>query len=147
MNPEYKLLPMNVGDEIYPNGIFNFSISRIAEHIASGELKVEKEQINIEQWFKLHIRGTVNEDHLPTVDVSKPVIQAEIRPNRFEIIDGNHRMEKACREGLEYVDSFKIKGEQLLPYFMDESGYRAFVEYWNQKVKEDNKSRKINQRG
>jgi hypothetical protein len=35
------------------------------------------------------------------VDIRKPVIQAEIRPYRFEIIDGNHRMERAYIEGVE----------------------------------------------
>ena len=72
--------------------------------------------------------------HLPTVDVSKPVIQAEIRPGMFSIIDGNHRMEQAYREGVEYVDSFKLKGAQLVPYFIDVRGYEAFVEYWNSKL-------------
>ena len=43
-------------------------------------------------------------------------------------------MERAYREGLEFVSSYKLKGEQLLPYFADVSGYRAFVEYWNSKL-------------
>lgn len=127
-------LPNDVGDEIYPNGIFNFSISRILEHIASGKLKAEEEQINVGEWFKLHIRGAVNEEHLTKVNVRKPVIQAEIRPDRFEIIDGNHRMERAFREGVEFIDSYRLKGEQLLPYFADERGYKAFIEYWNSKL-------------
>ena len=143
---DYKPLPMDIGDEIYPNGIFNFSISRICEHIALGELKSEKEQIDIKEWFKSHIRGLVNEEHLPSVDVSKAVIQVEIRPDRYEIIDGNHRIKKACHDGLEVIESFKLKGEHLLPYFADERGYKAFVEYWNLKVKEDNKSKKLNKR-
>lgn len=134
LNKDYKPLPVSAGDEIYPNGIFNFSISRIIEHIGSGELSVIKERIDVKQWFKSHCQSSVNEDHLPTVDVNKPVIQAEIRPDRFEIIDGNHRMEKAFRDGVEYIDSYKICGEQLLPYFADERGYRGFVEYWNSKL-------------
>jgi len=68
------------------------------------------------------------------VDVNKPVIQAEIRPGMFEIIDGNHRIEKALRDGMEFIDSYKIRGEQLLSYFADERGYKAFVEYWNSKL-------------
>lgn len=134
LSKNYIPLPVREGDEIYPNGIFNFSISRILEHILSGELEVKKEQLNIKKWFKTHFRGSVNEDHLLTVDVTKPVVQAEIRPDMFEIIDGNHRMEKAYRDGLETIDSYKIMGEQLLPYFADERGYKAFVEYWNSKL-------------
>ena len=52
----------------------------------------------------------------------------------FEIIDGNHRIEKALRDGMEFIDSYKIRGEQLLSYFADERGYKAFVEYWNSKL-------------
>ena len=133
-NKDYKPLPTSEGDEIYPNGIFNFSISRILEHIISGELAAEKEQINVREWFKSHIHGSVNEEHLPSVGATKPVIQAEIRPGRFEIIDGNHRIERSYRDSVEFIDSYKLRGEQLLPYFADEHGYKAFVEYWNSKL-------------
>ena len=136
LNPDmdYRPLPTNIGDEIYPNGIFHFNISRIIEHITSGMLIVEKERIHVNKWFKMHFRGSVNEEHLPTVDVAKPVIQAEIRLGMFEIIDGNHRIEKAYRDGVEFVDSFKLKGEQLVPFFVDGRGYQAFIEYWNSKL-------------
>lgn len=86
LNKNYKPLPTKEGDEIYPNGIFNFNISRILEYIISGKLKAEKEQIKVSEWFKTHFRGSVNEEHLPTVDVTKPVIKAEIRPGMFVII-------------------------------------------------------------
>lgn len=134
LDKHYTPLPTNEGDEIYPNGIFNFSISRILEHIAEGKIEAEKERINIKEWYKNHFRGSVNEAHLPTVDVSKPILQAEIRPGMYEIIDGHHRMEKACRDGIEFVDSFKLRGEQLLPFFADVRGYEAFVKYWNSKL-------------
>ncbi len=136
MNKNYKPLPTNEGDEIYPNGIFNFSITRILEYIAEGKLDVEIEQINVKEWFKTHYRGSVNEEHLSLVDVGKPVIQVEIRPGMFEIIDGNHRMEKACREDIGCVNSYKLRGEQLIPFFADKRGYEAFVEYWNSKCED-----------
>jgi len=71
---------------------------------------------------------------LPSVDLNKTVLQAEIRAGTYNIIDGNHRMEKARREGVEWIDSYKIKGEQLVPYFIKKKGYEAFVEYWNSKL-------------
>ena len=134
LNKNYVPLPTQDGDERYPNGIFNFAISLIIEDICSGKLAVEQEKINVQDWFKTHWRGPVTEEHLPAVDVSKPVIQAEIKPGFFEIIDGNHRMERACREGKEFINSYKLRGEQLLPYFSDVRGYKAFVEYWNSKL-------------
>lgn len=134
LNKEYRPLPANPGDEIYPNGIFNFNISRILEDIASGRLEAEKELINVSEWFKTHFRPCVNEHHLPHVDITKPVIQAEVCPGIFVIIDGNHRMEKAFRDRVEFIDSYKLKGDQLIPYFAEVQGYRAFVKYWNSKL-------------
>lgn len=131
---DYTPFPIGEGDEIYPNGIFHFNISKIQEHIKNGTLTVEEESVSVSEWFTCHFRGSVNEDHLPAVDVSKTIIQAEIRPGHFEIIDGNHRLEKAYRQGMKYVNSFKLQGEQLVPYFISENGYTAFVDYWNRKL-------------
>lgn len=134
IDKNYKPLPTNEGDEIYSIGIFKFNISKILEHITFEKLDAQKEQINVREWFKLHIHGSVNEEYLTTVDIACPVIQAEIRPDMFEIVDGNHRLEWAYRDGVEWVNSFKLRGEQLLPYFVDVRGYEAFVEYWNSKL-------------
>lgn len=102
----------------------------------SGTLRAEEEKVNVKEWFKLHFHGEINEEHLQKVDITKPIIQAEIRPDRFEVIDGNHRMERAYREDIQHIDSYKLKVEQLLPYFVDVRGYKAFVEYWNSKLME-----------
>jgi hypothetical protein len=118
-------------DEVFPNGIFHFNITRIFYNINTLRLEADTELIDVAKWFKTHIRGSVNEEHLPSVDVSEPVLQAEIRPGMFNIIDGKHRMEKAYRNKVEFVKSYKLKGEQLVPYFLEVRGYEAFVEYWN----------------
>ena len=39
LDKNYIPLPTIQGDEIYPNGIFNFNISRILEHIMAGKLE------------------------------------------------------------------------------------------------------------
>ncbi|WP_240373953.1 ParB/RepB/Spo0J family partition protein [Bacillus piscicola] len=133
-NENYVPLPSYEGDEIFPNGIFNFNISRMMEYIHSGSLRAERERIEVKRWFTTHYRPTINEDHIKTVDVRKTVIQAEIRPGIYSIIDGNHRMEKAYRAGVPYMDSYKLQGEQLIPFFLEERGYKAFVDYWNSKL-------------
>lgn len=58
----------------------------------------------------------------------------EIKPETYSVIDGNHRLEKAFRDGVEKIDAFRLKGEQILPYFTDKRGYEAFIDYWNSKV-------------
>lgn len=121
-------------EEIYRNGIFNFNISRIIEHIMNGKLDAEREDINTIDWCKMHFHGSIDENHLPSVDITKPVIQAEIRPGIYELIDGHHRLEKAYRNNIKTINSYKLKGEQLVEYFTDIRGYEAFIEYWNSKL-------------
>ena len=134
LDKNFEPLPNRDGDEIFRNGYFEFNITRIMEDISVGKLEVAEEPINISSWSRLHSSNTVNEDHLPSVDISKTVLQAEIRAGAYNIIDGNHRIEKARREGVKLINSYKMKGEQLLPYFIEKKGYEAFVEYWNSKL-------------
>jgi len=134
LDKNFEPLPTRDGDEIFRNGYFEFNITRIMEDISAGKLEVAEEPINISSWSRLHSSNTVNEDHLPSVDISKTVLQAEIRAGAYNIIDGNHRIEKARREGVKLINSYKMKGEQLLPYFIKKKGYEAFVEYWNSKL-------------
>ncbi|WP_188206854.1 hypothetical protein [Alkalibacillus aidingensis] len=134
LNENYIPLPCHQDDEVFANGIFNFNISRMIEQIHSGTLSVKSERIDVKDWFNAHPHPSINEEHLPNVDLTNPVIQVEIRPGHYSIIDGNHRMEKAYREGVQFVDSYKLNGEQLVPFFIDHMGYRAFVDYWNSKL-------------
>jgi len=121
------------GEEIYPNGIFKFNITRILEHIVNGNLSPEFEELEVRKWHP-SLLGVINETHLPSVDCSQPVILAEISPGRYNIIDGHHRIEKAHRNNLPFVPAYKLKMEQLINYFIDLRGYKAFVDYWNSKL-------------
>ena len=122
--------------ELYPIGVFTFFISKILEDIKSGHFKHKKQRINLEKWIKTHYHNpdSLDENHLKIADTSKPIIQAEIKIGKFEIIDGNHRFEKALREGKKTINSYKIYGEELVPYFYDQKGYACFVKYWNSKL-------------
>lgn len=129
--------PISDEIEIYPNGIFQFFISKIVEDIDNGIFVPKMERIDIEKWRKTHtISSRLDEEHLQGVDTKKPIIQAEIRIGKFEIIDGNHRFEKASRDGKKTINSYKIYGEELVPYFYDRKGYECFVKYWNSKLEE-----------
>lgn len=129
--------PISDEIEIYPNGIFQFFISKIIEDIDNGTFVPKMERINIEKWRKTHTTSSgLDEEHLQGVYTKKPIIQAEIRIGKFEIIDGNHRFEKAFRDGKKTINSYKIYGEELIPYFYDRKGYECFVEYWNSKLEE-----------
>ena len=120
------------GDELYPNGIFVFNITKMIEYIASHRTPCEEIQIKD---FSLGV-SKVKEEHLAVVDVTRPVIVAEISPGRYNVIDGNHRVEKARRLGLATVMAYKLGPEQHLQFLTTSKGYSAYVEYWNGKLRE-----------
>lgn len=134
-NPNYEPCTVREGEELFPNGIFVFNISRIIEDILNKQLVVEEEDVNVEDWLRKNCSGRVDESHMPAVDTSIPIIVAEIRPGMFNVIDGNHRMEKAHREKKVLIHAYKLRGEHLLPYFTEKKGYLSFINYWNEKLK------------
>jgi hypothetical protein len=132
INKNFQPCPVDDGDEMYPNGIFVFNITKMAEFILNQNIICE--EVSVRDFSAGSSK--FNEDHLPSVDVTRPVIVAEISPGRFNVIDGNHRMEKARRMGIEEIPAYKLSPEQHLQFLTTENGYRAYVEYWNGKLKE-----------
>lgn len=91
------------------------------------------EQVAVKDFYKE--LSVINESHVDSVDVLKPVILAEIAPGRFNLIDGNHRMEKARRLGIETVLAYKLNAEQHTRFLTDKQAYLSYVQYWNGKLK------------
>ncbi|MDT8432939.1 MAG: ParB N-terminal domain-containing protein [Bacteroidales bacterium] len=86
----------------------------------------------------------INETHLDAVDVSKPVILAEIAPERYNLIDGHHRAEKANRLGMETIKAYRLKASQHIQFLTRQTSYEKYIEYWNDNVKElDGTERKL----
>lgn len=122
--------PVDDGDELYPNGIFVFNITKMAQFIEDQVIRCEEVLLK-----DYHSFSKFKEDYLATVDVSRPVIVAEISPGRYNVIDGNHRMEKARRLGLEKLMAYRLSPDQHLQFLTTEQGYLAYIEYWNGKLK------------
>ena len=80
--------------------------------------------------------STITESHVDTVDISKPVILAEISPGRFNLIDGNHRVEKARRQGVESLPAFRLEAKEHISFLTSKEAYLAFIDYWNGKLRE-----------
>ena len=131
-----KFEPMSTAAQEVYGGFLQFNISAIIEDISSKKLIVEKKRIYIENWFKEHPIdfSVINKDYLPSVNLSAPVIQAEIRIDKYEIIDGNHRMKKAFDTGRTYINSYQLAGEQLANYLISKEQYESYIRYWNAKV-------------
>lgn len=135
INSHFTPCPIGHGDELYPNGIFVFNITKMAEFIQNSNFTCE--DVLVRDFSSGSSK--FNEAYLATVDVSKPVILAEISPGRFNVIDGNHRIEKAIRSGVDKIPAYKLSPEHHLQFLTTERAYLAFIEYWNSKLKDSEK--------
>lgn len=124
------------GDELFPNGIFVFNITKMTEYIMRSRIPCEYVQV------RDYSRGAskFKEEHLPVVDITRPIIVAEISPGRYNVIDGNHRIEKARRLGMETIRAYRLGPEHHLQFLTTSEGYRAYVEYWNGKLKDEKRA-------
>jgi hypothetical protein len=66
-------------------------------------------------------------------------VLAEISPGVYNLIDGHHRMEKARRLGIAKLRAYKLQARQHLAFLISKRAYFSYVEYWNNKLK-DNQS-------
>jgi hypothetical protein len=77
-------------------------------------------------------------DHttIAAADISRPVLFAEIAPGCFNLIDGNHRMARARRDGVPTVPAHRIQCPHHVAFLTSTTAYEKYVEYWNGKIKE-----------
>lgn len=133
-DPTFVPCPVEDGDELYPNGIFVFNVSRILDHVARHPAEVALEQVAV-NGFQRWDRPLVDA-HVEAADLARPVVLAEIAPGRFNLIDGHHRLEKARRYGVETLWAYRLTAAQHVRFLTSASAYLAFVGYWNGKVGE-----------
>jgi hypothetical protein len=76
----------------------------------------------------------LNEDSDQHGQPKNPIVLAEISPNRFNVIDGNHRVERARREGMPYIPAYRVHPHQHMAFLTSARAYEKYVEYWNSKV-------------
>lgn len=126
--------PVADGDELFPNGFFVFNITKINEHIQKNPGTIPREEVAVGDFFKDF--SFINESHVDSVDISKPVILAEISPGQYNLIDGNHRMEKARKMGIDSIRAYKLDVNQHIQFLTSQKAYVAYAEYWNDKLKQ-----------
>jgi len=133
-------VPLEDGEEYYPNGIFIFNISKLIIAIHGDPASYEKHKVSVDAY---HASKTDwNELYVKDADLSKPIILAEIRPDRFVVIDGHHRLEKAKRAGITELEAYFLRPLQFIPFMTTQKGYDAFVAYWNGKIDDDIRDRR-----
>jgi len=92
------------------------------------------EEVDVSDFYKGF--SSIDEFHVDSVDISLPVLLAEISPGRYNLVDGNHRMKKAGRKGVNRIPSYKLNVSQHINFLTSKRAYVAYVEYWNDKVRQ-----------
>lgn len=124
--------PVADDDELFPNGIFEFNITKMLEWIEQNPDDVIIEKVAVSGFFR---DSSITESHMDSVDISRPVILAEIAPDWYNLIDGHHRMEKARRMEIKNILAYRLSADQHKRFLTSKRAYLTYVEYWNSKLK------------
>ena len=127
---------LDIDDEYYNRGIFQWNISRLWQYIDDNRADFIVEVVltdDYSSWL------SINESHVDSVDINRPVLLAEVSPGDYSLIDGQHRITKALRNGLSSVPAFKINANIHVDFMTSEKSYLQYLEYWNEKVAAANK--------
>ena len=119
-------------DELFQNGIFVFNITKLLAHIGANASEFPIENVLV---GTLGITSSNLDDAaVLKADLGTPIILAEIAPGRFNIIDGNHRVERARREGAVTLPARRVGPDCHYRFLTSVDAYRRYVEYWNEKA-------------
>lgn len=129
----YTPCPVDDGDEIFPNGIFEFNITKIISHIKENPNSFPPEEVVVRDVYNGF--SSVNESYMEHVEITRAIILAEIAPGRYNVIDGNHRLQKAYRMGLKTIQAYRLKAAQHVKFLISKKAYTTYIEYWNSKLK------------
>jgi len=126
--------PIHDGDELFPNGIFEFNVTKILEHIENNPTAVDLAEIAVSDFCPEF--SSIDKPHVESADISRPVVLVEVSPGHYNLIDGHHRMEKARRSGVGRISAYKLTVLQHIAFLTSKKAYLCYVEYWNSKVKQ-----------
>jgi len=135
INKRFKPCPVEDEDELFPNGIFEFNVTKMKLFMDENPHLFPLTQARVAEYSVLNTNLDDAYIASEAVDVDRPVILAEIAPDRYNLIDGHHRIEKARKRGMEFVPAFRVAAEQHMAFLTTCAGYTAYIDYWNQKVK------------
>ncbi len=135
LNKKFKPLPCDEGEEFCPNGIFEFNVTKLLRYIKENSALFPVEQISVSK-ARAFTSPNLDEKTIQTADLSIPIILAEIAPGRFNAIDGRHRLERAFREGMSTIPTYRVTVDHHPAFLTSERAYQTYVKYWNEKIDE-----------
>ena len=135
LDKKFKPFPVDEDDELYPNGVFVFNISKLIVFIKANKSSFPVEEVELRS-LQIFRSSNFDETTIEAANLSAPILLGEISPGMFNVIDGNHRLEKACRAGIDRIPVYRIYANQHLAFLTTVKAYKAYIEYWNSKVDE-----------
>jgi len=144
IDPAFTPCPVKDGDELFPNGIFEFNITALLAHLESHPEGVTVVDIAVSDLD--HSFTSFDESYVESADITRPVVLAEISPGRFNLIDGHHRVEKALRHDIATLRANKLTVLQHIAFLTSNRAYLSYVEYWNGKIAQCGEMKRAEQR-
>lgn len=121
------------GDELYPNGIFEFNITRLLAFVEAHRERFPIERVEVDD-IPDYGDADLDEDTIRTADLARPILLAEISPGLFNVIDGHHRLAKARRQEVKTLPAHRIGCPHHVQFLTSTRAYECYVEYWNEKL-------------
>lgn len=134
LRKSFKACEVDDNDELYPNGIFVFNVTKLLGHIKANPDLFPVEQVAVDSLGLTS--SNLDEATVQNADLSKPIVLAEIAPGRLNVIDGNHRVGRARRDGVKMLPTYRVGVKDHIQFLTTTRGYEAYVEYWNEKVRQ-----------
>jgi hypothetical protein len=131
----FQPCPVEPGEEIYPNGIFEFNITRLLAFVQEHADRFPVERVDLSEIPDFGDSPHLNEETVRLADLSRPILLAEIAPGRYGVIDGSHRLAKARRQGAADLPAYRLQCPTHVPFLTSAFAYERYVEYWNDKVR------------
>ena|ERR1035438_2361553 len=135
LDKKFQPCSLDTGDEAYPNGIFEFNITRLLAYIDAHSNDFPIEFVSVAD-IPDYGGQPLDHDAVRSADLSRPILLAEIAPDRYNLIDGHHRVANARPNGTPTVPARRIRCPHHIPFLTSAIAYEKYVEYWNTKVKE-----------
>jgi hypothetical protein len=139
LDRRFKPCPAEEGDELFANGIFEFNVTRLLAFVAAHPERCPRGHIDLQE---IADYGATNlcEETIRTADLTRPILQVEMSPGQYVVIDGHHRVGRARREGVQILPAYRVPCPEHVPFLVSALAYEKYVEYWNSKV-EDTRGR------
>jgi hypothetical protein len=133
-DPRFRPCPTEPGDELYPNGIFEFNISRLLAFLSARPERFPVESVQLSEIPDCASSERLDEAAVQAADLSRPILLAEIAPERFNLVDGHHRVAKARRLLSSTIPAHRVRCPEHVAFLTSAEAYEKYVEYWNSKL-------------